>query len=83
MRADLVNAATNSSLEGILTIRPLSEKGLQFVQNDTMVFYISRGKVSVTIHHTTSILQNGDMFFVPQGQANDLPSIYFALHSGQ
>ncbi|XP_038056279.1 centromere protein C-like isoform X2 [Patiria miniata] len=60
---------------GILTIRPLSEKGMQFVRNDTMVFYITRGKVSVTIHHTTSILQNGDMFFVPQGNMYNIKNL--------
>ncbi|XP_022105447.1 centromere protein C-like [Acanthaster planci] len=60
---------------GILTIRPLQEKGLQFVRNDTMVFYITRGKVSVTIHHTTSILQTGDMFFVPQGNMYNIKNL--------
>ncbi|XP_071799435.1 uncharacterized protein [Asterias amurensis] len=60
---------------GILTIRPLSEKGLQLVRNDTMVFYITRGKVAVTIHHTTSIMQNGDMFFVPQGNLYNVKNL--------
>ena len=53
---------------GILKVRGLKEKSKQLVRRNTMVFYIIHGKLSVSIHNTTQILQTGDTFFVPQGK---------------
>ncbi|KAJ8040245.1 Centromere protein C [Holothuria leucospilota] len=60
---------------GILLIRPESEKGLQLVQRDTMAFHIVRGKVAVTIHQTTQILESGAFFFVPQGNVYNIVNL--------
>jgi len=32
------------------------------------VFHIVRGKVAVTIHDDKSVMESGDMFFVPVGE---------------
>ena len=36
------------------------------------MFVIKQGKLAVTIHKTTSVLETGDVFFVPQGELCDL-----------
>ncbi|XP_072172619.1 uncharacterized protein [Diadema setosum] len=75
---------------GVLTIRPLQEKGSQLVRRDTMVFYVVRGKLAVSIHQTSHILQNGDWFFVPKGNIyniknlrRDEAKLTFFQHKGQ
>lgn len=60
---------------GQLTIRPLSVKRNRYVQNDTMVFTIVRGKLAVTIHRTKCILESGDMFFVPVDNAYSIENL--------
>ncbi|XP_071486571.1 uncharacterized protein [Diadema antillarum] len=75
---------------GVLTIRPLQEKGSQLVRRDTMVFYVVRGKLAVSIHQTSHVLQNGDWFFVPKGNIyniknlrRDEAKLTFFQHKGQ
>ncbi|XP_071952718.1 uncharacterized protein [Antedon mediterranea] len=60
---------------GELLIRPLQKKGLQVVRNDTMVFRIIRGKLAVTIHETTTILESGARFFVPKGNVYNIQNL--------
>lgn len=68
----LVQPAFNA---GTLLIRPESEKGLQISQRDTMVFYIVRGKLAVTIHKTTQVLESGSFFFVPPGNVYNISNL--------
>ncbi|KAI0215436.1 Centromere protein C [Lamellibrachia satsuma] len=60
---------------GQLILRPLQEKGTHYVRHDTMVFIIKQGKLAVTIHKTTSVLETGDVFFVPQGNTYNLTNL--------
>ncbi|XP_033095651.1 uncharacterized protein LOC117100176 isoform X2 [Anneissia japonica] len=60
---------------GELIIRPLQEKGLQFVRNDTVVFRVLRGKVAVQIHETVSVLESGAMFFIPKGNVYNIKNL--------
>eukprot|EP00057_Strongylocentrotus_purpuratus_P034106 XP_793941.3 PREDICTED: transcriptional regulator ATRX isoform X1 [Strongylocentrotus purpuratus] len=60
---------------GILTIRPFGEKGSQLVRRDTMIFYVVRGKVAMTLHETSQILQSGDWFFVPKGNVYNITNL--------
>ena len=62
---------------GVLTVRPLEEKGSQLVRRDTMVFFVVRGKIAMTLHQTSHLLQNGDWFFVPKGKKSFLTDINF------
>jgi len=36
------------------------------------VFHVVRGKVAVTIHDSKSVIESGDMFFVPVGEWSSL-----------
>ncbi|XP_063962482.1 centromere protein C-like [Lytechinus pictus] len=60
---------------GVLTVRPFGEKGSQLVRRDTMVFYVVRGKIAMTLHKTSQILQNGDWFFVPKGNVYNIKNL--------
>lgn len=60
---------------GQLVLRPLQEKGTHYVRRDTMVFIIKQGKLAVTIHKTTSVLETDDVFFVPQGNTYNLTNL--------
>ncbi|XP_071855127.1 uncharacterized protein [Apostichopus japonicus] len=82
----LLQPAFNS---GTLLIRAESEKGLQLLQRDTMIFYIVRGKLAVTIHQTTQTLESGTFFFVPPGNVynilnlrKDEAKLVFFQHKG-
>ncbi|XP_029456702.1 centromere protein C isoform X3 [Rhinatrema bivittatum] len=59
------NMPTFSS--GNLILGPMVEKSLQYVYLDTVVFYIVRGLLLVTLHCTNYKLKSGDHFFVPPG----------------
>ena len=57
--------------------------GLNYLFLCSQVFVIKQGKLAVTIHKTTSVLETGDVFFVPQGKLCDpvVPSLYRALQN--
>ncbi|XP_074612007.1 uncharacterized protein LOC141866407 isoform X2 [Acropora palmata] len=60
---------------GQVILRPGAEKGRQFVRNDTMVFYVIKGNVMVTIHQSSAVLNTGSTFFVPQGNSYKIKNL--------
>lgn len=60
---------------GQVILRPGAEKGKQFVRQDTMVFYIIKGRVKVTVHKSSAILHTGSTFFVPQGNSYNIENL--------
>ncbi|XP_068675831.1 centromere protein C-like isoform X3 [Montipora foliosa] len=60
---------------GQVILRPGAEKGRQFVRNDTMVFYVIKGKIVVTIHQSSVVLSTGSTFFVPQGNSYKIKNL--------
>ncbi|NXJ78058.1 CENPC protein, partial [Trogon melanurus] len=61
------NLNTSAFAMGRLILKPLKEKGYQFVHMDTVAFYVIHGKVIVTLHKTSYCLTTGDFFYVPEG----------------
>uniref|UniRef100_A0A8C2U7U7 Centromere protein C n=1 Tax=Coturnix japonica TaxID=93934 RepID=A0A8C2U7U7_COTJA len=47
---------------GKLILKPLKEKGHQFVHMDTIAFYVIRGQIIITLHKTLYYLTSGDYF---------------------
>ncbi|XP_032826492.1 centromere protein C isoform X2 [Petromyzon marinus] len=62
---------------GYFILRPQQEKGLQYVNMDTMLFNIIQGKVAITIHNSNYILQTGDMFVVPPGNVYNVRNLRY------
>ncbi|KAM4708755.1 centromere protein C [Discoglossus pictus] len=60
---------------GKLIIGPLQEKGYQSVCLDTILFYIIRGTVEVTIYLTSYILKTGDQFCIPPGNMYNIKNL--------
>ncbi|KAJ7330611.1 hypothetical protein OS493_022226 [Desmophyllum pertusum] len=60
---------------GQVVLRPGAEKGRQFVRNDTMVFYVTKGRVMVTVHQSSAVLHTGSTFFVPQGNSYNIKNL--------
>ncbi|CAH3156730.1 unnamed protein product [Pocillopora meandrina] len=60
---------------GQVILRPGAEKGKQFVRQDTMVFYIIKGRVKVTVHKSSAILHTGSTFYVPQGNSYNIENL--------
>ncbi|XP_071412145.1 centromere protein C [Pithys albifrons albifrons] len=60
---------------GRLILKPLKEKGYQFVHMDTIAFYIVRGKIITTIHKTSYYLTTGDSFYVPAGNEYNIRNL--------
>eukprot|EP00794_Sanderia_malayensis_P008081 gene8081-8946_t len=60
---------------GTLVILPKSEKGLQIVENDTMLFFVQKGSVSVTIEERTTQVGKGCTFFVPCGNCYNIENL--------
>ncbi|XP_078352857.1 uncharacterized protein LOC144637673 isoform X2 [Oculina patagonica] len=60
---------------GHVVLRPGAEKGRQFVRNDTMVFYVIKGRVMVTVHQSSAVLHTGSTFFVPQGNSYNIKNL--------
>ncbi|XP_064606441.1 uncharacterized protein LOC135471240 [Liolophura sinensis] len=60
---------------GELVIRPMEEKPTQTVSESTMIFSILEGKLAVTIHETTSILQKRDVFYIPPENTYSLKNL--------
>ncbi|XP_061419989.1 centromere protein C isoform X1 [Lethenteron reissneri] len=62
---------------GYFILRPQQEKGLQYVNMDTMLFNVIQGKVAITIHNSNYILQTGDMFVVPPGNVYNVRNLRY------
>lgn len=60
---------------GRLVLKPLKEKGQQFIHLDTLTFHIIHGKVAVTLHKTSYNLSAGDYFYVPPGNGYNIRNL--------
>ncbi|XP_067677496.1 serine-rich adhesin for platelets-like [Haliotis asinina] len=60
---------------GHLLICPLGEKPTQALEDNTLIFTIVHGKLSVTIHRGSTVLEAGDQFFVPRGNTYSLKNL--------
>ncbi|GAB6028981.1 hypothetical protein CHUAL_004775 [Chamberlinius hualienensis] len=64
---------TNQSFSmGFLVLDSEAEKGMSFVGNHTIVYWIRRGTVEVTINDYKTHLNATDSFFVPAGNAYNI-----------
>ncbi|KAL8622461.1 hypothetical protein ACOMHN_034126 [Nucella lapillus] len=52
---------------GVLTLAPACEKPLQRTISTAVLYFVTYGKILVTINRATTILETGDHFFVPRG----------------
>ncbi|KFO80725.1 Centromere protein C, partial [Cuculus canorus] len=69
------NLNTSAFAIGRLVLKPLKEKGHQFVYMDTLAFYVIRGKIILTLHETSYYLTTGDYFYVPEGNGYNLRNL--------
>ncbi|NWS11236.1 CENPC protein, partial [Pachyramphus minor] len=69
------NLNTSVFATGRLILKPLKEKGHQFVHMDTIAFHIIRGKIIVTLHKTSYYLTTGDSFYVPPGNGYNIRNL--------
>ncbi|XP_032541235.1 centromere protein C isoform X4 [Chiroxiphia lanceolata] len=69
------NLNTSVFATGKLILKPLKEKGHQFVHMDTIAFHIIRGKIIVTLHKTSYYLTTGDSFYVPPGNGYNIRNL--------
>ncbi|XP_062431186.1 centromere protein C isoform X3 [Rhea pennata] len=60
---------------GKLILKPLKEKGHQFVHMDTIAFYVIQGKIILTLHKTSYYLTTGNFFYVPAGNGYNIQNI--------
>ncbi|KAM8808207.1 centromere protein C [Eudromia elegans] len=66
---------TSEFAMGKLVLKPLKEKGHQFVHMDTLAFHILQGKIILTLHKTSYYLTTGDFFYVPAGNGYNIHNI--------
>ncbi|NWS72318.1 CENPC protein, partial [Crotophaga sulcirostris] len=69
------NLNTSAFAIGKLVLKPLKEKGYQYVYMDTLVFHVIRGKVILTLHKTSYYLAAGDCFYVPAGNGYNIRNL--------
>ncbi|NXD15151.1 CENPC protein, partial [Nothocercus nigrocapillus] len=69
------NLNTSDFAMGKLVLKPLKEKGHQFVHMDTIAFHILQGKIVLTLHKTSYYLTTGDFFYVPAGNGYNIRNI--------
>lgn len=60
---------------GFLILDGTAEKGMRFVNNDTIVYWIRRGTVEVTINDYKTLLNTTDSFLVPAGNAYNIVNL--------
>ncbi|NXN20643.1 CENPC protein, partial [Nycticryphes semicollaris] len=60
---------------GRLILKPLKEKGEQFVHMDTIAFHVIYGKIIVTLHKTSYLLTTGHYFYVPAGNVYNIHNL--------
>ncbi|NXN09978.1 CENPC protein, partial [Indicator maculatus] len=66
---------TSAFATGKLILKPLKEKGHQFVHMDTIVFHVIYGKIITTLHKTSFYLTTGDYFYVPPGNGYNIRNL--------
>ncbi|XP_048798669.1 centromere protein C isoform X1 [Lagopus muta] len=66
---------TSDFAAGKLILKPLKEKGHQFVHMDTIAFYVIRGQIIITLHKTSYYLTSGDYFYVPAGNGYNVRNL--------
>ncbi|KAH9489461.1 hypothetical protein Btru_046278 [Bulinus truncatus] len=59
---------------GELHMRPFAEKPMGLAVQ-TLVYYVTSGKVSVMINRTKTIFETGDAFFIPRGNMYSLENL--------
>nr|XP_048703027.1 centromere protein C isoform X4 [Caretta caretta] len=69
------NLNTSVFAAGKLILKPLKEKGHQFVYTDNIAFHVIRGKIIVTLHKTSYYLTTGDFFYVPEGNGYNIRNL--------
>ncbi|NWR65356.1 CENPC protein, partial [Bucorvus abyssinicus] len=69
------NLNTSAFASGKLILKPLKEKGHQFVHMDTIAFHVMHGKIIVTLHKTSYYLTTGDFFYVPAGNGYSIRNL--------
>ncbi|OWF42606.1 uncharacterized protein LOC110460835 [Mizuhopecten yessoensis] len=60
---------------GVLLLRPMEMKPTQLVTRGDLIFQLWYGRVSLTIHETTSVIVSGDFFFVPRGNTYSVKNL--------
>uniref|UniRef100_A0A7M4EF83 Centromere protein C n=1 Tax=Crocodylus porosus TaxID=8502 RepID=A0A7M4EF83_CROPO len=60
---------------GKLILKPLKEKGYQFIHMDKIAFHVVHGRVIFTLHETSYHLSTGDFFYVPAGNAYNIRNL--------
>ncbi|NXF87986.1 CENPC protein, partial [Eubucco bourcierii] len=66
---------TSAFATGKLILKPLKEKGHQFVHMDTIVFHVIYGQIIATLHKTSYCLTTGDYFYVPAGNRYNIRNL--------
>ncbi|NWR68995.1 CENPC protein, partial [Centropus unirufus] len=69
------NLNTSDFAAGRLVLKPLKEKGHQFVCTDTLAFYVIHGKIILTLHETSYYLTTGDYFYIPAGNGYNIRNL--------
>ncbi|XP_065592842.1 centromere protein C isoform X4 [Cyrtonyx montezumae] len=69
------NLNTSDFAAGKLILKPLKEKGHQFVHMDTIAFYVIHGQIIITLHKTSYYLTSGDYFYVPAGNGYNIRNL--------
>ncbi|KAH1170001.1 hypothetical protein KIL84_000986 [Mauremys mutica] len=69
------NLNTSVFAAGKLILKPLKEKGHQFVFTDNIAFHVICGKIIVTLHKTSYYLTTGDFFYVPEGNGYNIRNL--------
>ncbi|XP_053887058.1 centromere protein C isoform X2 [Malaclemys terrapin pileata] len=69
------NLNTSVFAAGKLILKPLKEKGHQFVYTDNIAFHVIRGKIIFTLHKTSYYLTTGDFFYVPEGNGYNIRNL--------
>ncbi|XP_069117634.1 uncharacterized protein [Argopecten irradians] len=60
---------------GVLLLRPMEMKPTQLVTRGDLIFQLWYGRVSLTIHESTSVIVSGDFFFVPRGNTYSIKNL--------
>ncbi|KAI6069978.1 Centromere protein C [Aix galericulata] len=69
------NLNTSTFSTGKLILKPLKEKGHQFVYMDTIAFHVIHGKIVVTLHKTSYYLTSGAFFYIPAGNQYNIRNL--------
>ncbi|KAM3823139.1 centromere protein C [Vipera latastei] len=66
---------TPSFSSGKIILNPLKEKGYQYSYTDTLVFYISCGKLLLMLYDQSYCLTAGNYFFIPPGNVYNIRNL--------